>query len=350
VRRRVVASLVGVLALLLPGAAAGQAPPGFFGVVPQAPLGPADFERMRGLGVTVRVIFDWGEIEPKPGRFDFTAPDALVGEATAAGVRVLPCLVGRPAWLGASGSDAPLSSTAAREGWARFLATTVARYGPGGDFWQDGLRRRPLRFWQIWNEPNFKLYWGARPSPRAYAELLRISAPPIRSADPGARIVAAGLAPIEGTHWPWEYLRRLYLVPGVERYFDVAALHPYASTVAGVEIEVRRTRRAMARAGDGRTRLLLSELGVASATRRPSPSDRGLAGQARFLERLFSRLLAERRQWRLAGAYWFTWRDAEADDANCVFCEFAGLFDAEGRAKPAWHAFRRSVAGTGSVR
>jgi hypothetical protein len=41
----------------------------------------------------------------------------------------------------------------------------------------------------------------------------------------------------------------------------------------------------------------------------------------------------------------FTWRDGgDGADPHCVFCEFAGLFDAEGAAKPAWRAFRQIAA------
>jgi polysaccharide biosynthesis protein PslG len=342
--RRAALVLTGLLVLILSGTAAAKVPPGFFGVVPQQPLAAVDYQRLRGLAVTVRVAFDWREIEPEPGRYDFSRPDAAVATASAQGQRVLPVVLGTPGWAGVDPLPATLGSAEQRRAWPRLLEALVRRYGPGGDFWDGTTRARPLRRWQIWNEPNFKLFWGPHPTARAYADLLRLSAPPIRRLDPGAQIVAAGLAPIEGTYWPWEYLRRLYRVPGASRDFDVVALHPYAGTVVGVETEVRRTRRAMALAGDGRTPLLLTELGVASDGRRPSAFDRGPRGQAEYLRRLFGRLAEERRRWRIAGAYWFTWRDGTLDDPSCVFCEFAGLFDRNGVAKPAWHAFRRSVS------
>jgi hypothetical protein len=97
----------------------------------------------------------------------------------------------------------------------------------------------------------------------------------------------------------------------------------------------------MARAGDGRKRLLLTEVGVASAGGRQNPFNRGRRGQARFLESAFGELLRERRRWRLAGAYWFTWQDGTAVDPTCVFCQYAGLFDETDQPKPAWWGLRR---------
>jgi hypothetical protein len=89
----------------------------------------------------------------------------------------------------------------------------------------------------------------------------------------------------------------------------------------------------------------VTEFGVASAGSRPSPMIKSPAGQAAFLRRSFALLLARRREWRISGAAWFTWRDWVSDDPNCVFCEHAGLFDASDAPKPAWRAYRRLATG-----
>ncbi|HYJ20518.1 MAG TPA: hypothetical protein VEW07_00690 [Solirubrobacterales bacterium] len=311
--------------------------------MPQSIPTQRDFERMRGLGLTLRMPLFWFQVEPERGRYDFSVPDQVIGEAARRGVRVLPFVYGSPLWLSADSARPPLGDARARGAWTAFLARVVDRYGPAGEFWKDRPARLPIRRWQVWNEPNFVVFWQPRPSPAGYADLLRLSARVIRQRDPDATIVAAGVAPVEGETRPWEFLRRLYRVPGVERQFDVAALHPYAPSVRGVEYEIRQTRRVMARAGDGRTPLQLTELGVASAGRFANPFDRGRRGQARFLERVFARLESERTRWRLAGVDWFTWQDAPAADRYCVFCEFAGLFDKAGEPKPSWWAFRRAV-------
>jgi hypothetical protein len=327
-----------LLALTAPPAQA-RAPQAFFGVVPQAPLEAADWSRLGRAGLGVRLPVRWYEVEPRPGEFDFTALDAAMAAAAARGVRVMPQVGGSPDWVTSDPARPPLGR-ANLDAWGGFLRQLVRRYGPRGSFWREtGGRRAAIHRWQIWNEPNFPAFW-ANPSVAAYVRLLRASADSIRAADPAATIVAAGLAPIEGQPPPWDFLREMYRVPGARAAFDVVALHPYTTSLAGLEYEIRLTRQAMAAAGDGRTPLLISEIGVASDARIRTPFDRGPRGQARFLERAFSRLASQQRSWRLAGAYWFAWRDAGSDPI-CAFCEFAGLLDKSGDPKPAWGVLRR---------
>lgn len=328
-----------------PGASAANARPhaGFFGVSPQTRVTAGDLKRMARLSLTLRVPFFWSEVETRRGVYDFSSLDRTVGQASAAGVGILPIVTASPEWMAGDPRAAPLAGSRARA-WSAFLRELVGRYGPRGEFWQGREVKRPLRRWQIWNEPNFSVFWR-QPSPRAYVGLLRRSAAAIRGLDPGAEIVAGGLAPVEGGLRPWEFLRRMYRVPGARRAFDVAALHPYATSVLGLEYELRAVRRVMARAGDGAKPLLVTELGVASDGVAPNPFDKGRRGQARFLESTYRLMLEHRRRWRLGGAYWFTWKDVADADPYCVFCRFAGLFDASGRPKPAWRSFRRLILG-----
>jgi polysaccharide biosynthesis protein PslG len=333
-----VASLALTLAVTPSAGATASVPRGFFGIVPQGPLGTGDYARMRGVIGTLRIPIYWPTVEPRRGDFEFAALDTTVAAAAASGVRVLPFVYGTPDWLESNPARPPLSA-AERSAWSGFLRSLVRRYGPRGELWNGAPKALPIRTWQIWNEPNFLLFWRPRPSPSGYARLLRTSARTIRGADRGARIVAAGLAPVEGGMLPWTFLSALYSVPGSRRNFDQVAVHPYSATLGGVVYQVRKARQAMAAAGDGRKPLLVSELGIASNSRLPTSFDWGLKGQADFLRRAYGLLLHGRARWRIAGIDWYSWRDMSAPDPHCVFCEFAGLFDTDGRAKPAWHAF-----------
>lgn len=347
--RRCLALALALVACSAGSAAARGLPPGFFGVVSQAPLDAHQFDRMQGVVGTLRVPVYWHDCEPRPGEYDFVALDALVGEAARHGVRVLPFVYGSPAWLRGQPSRPPLGGAGARAAWASFLRVLVARYGPRGSFWGGG-GALPIRSWQIWNEPNFLLFWRPRPSPRGYARLLEISARAIRGRDAGARIVAAGVAPVGAGMPTWRFLRRMYRVRGARAASDAIALHPYSSTLAGTVAQIRAVRKVMAQAGDGRKPLLISELGVASWGSFPSSFVLGPDGQAQFVRGALGLLAAERRRWRIAGVDWFAWQDAPAADRRCSFCEGAGLFAAGGRAKPAWFAFRRAVAAARSAR
>jgi hypothetical protein len=356
VRRIALAALVVVaLATSLAGpplaAARPAVPRGFIGVVPQGPLTAPDFTRMRGVVGTLRIPIAWSQVEPRAGELDFASLDAIVSAAAGSGVRVLPFVYGTPTWLERDPARPPLSARA-RASWARFLGALVNRYGPGGALWDGAPRALPIRSWQIWNEPNFLLFWRPRPSPSGYARLLRISARAIRGVDRRARIVAAGLAPVEGGMLPWTFLRKLYAAPGVRDSFDVAAVHPYSSTLKGVAYQVRKARQVMSAAGDGHRPLLVSELGVASASPLPTGFDWGLKGQATFLHRAYEMLLRARGRWHIAGVDWYAWRDMAISDPHCVFCQHAGLLDSAGRPKPAWRAFSHLAAETraGTVR
>ena len=80
-------------------AAAPSAPPGFFGIVPQAPPSAADYNQMRGTVGTIRLPIFWSEVEPARGEFDFAAVDREIGAAAARGIRVLPFIYGSPTWV-----------------------------------------------------------------------------------------------------------------------------------------------------------------------------------------------------------------------------------------------------------
>lgn len=341
----VAAVLLGIAAqpagAVAPSAASenGKLPPGFFGIVPQATPSAADLNRMEGSVETLRFPIYWSQCEPRPGQYDFSRPDAEIAAAAEHGIRVMPFVYGTPAWLSGNEARPPLSGRALGA-WKGFLRELVARYGPRGTLWRGAAFRQPIRRWQIWNEPNFILFWAPRVSPSGYAKLLHASAGTIRAADPGAQIVLAGIAPVGAGMKTWAFMHQLLRVPGVRRYFDLAALHPYAANMAQMDYQLSRVRAAMAAAGAGRKPLIVTEIGVASDGFYRSVFVKGIDGQARFLREAFARLLAMRHRWRIVGVDWFTWRDQPNPDPHCSFCQGAGLLDVAGDPKPAWFAYQ----------
>ncbi|HTT96342.1 MAG TPA: glycosyl hydrolase [Solirubrobacterales bacterium] len=318
----------------------GALPRGFFGVVPQAPPSATDLTRMEGSVETLRLPIFWSECEPTAGHFDFRGVDAEVGAAAAHGLVVMPFVYGRPAWLGVQ-NHPPLGGRA-MAAWKRFLRVLVGRYGSQGSFWL-GRAKRPIRRWQIWNEPNFRLFWAPRIAPRAYAKLLRASARAIHSVDPGAKIVLAGIAPVGAGEKTWVFMRRLLKVPGVRSDFDFAAIHPYSATIPELDYQLERVRGAMDAGGAGGKPIIVTEFGVASSGDYPSAFVVGEAGQAEFLHFAYARLVQMRHRWRIAGAYWYAWQDEAEPDPHCAFCQGAGLFRLDGSPKPSWRAYLRTV-------
>jgi polysaccharide biosynthesis protein PslG len=342
-----VAALV-AMALLASSAGAAKAPPGFFGVVPQAQPTKSDLARMAGTVETLRLPIFWSECEPERGKFDFALIDEEVGMAAKQGIRVLPFVYGTPAWLGRE--EVPPLSGEALARWKGFLRVLVGRYGPKGSFWVGKSHREPIRRWQIWNEPNFRLFWAPKIEPAGYAKLLHASATTLRKADPGAEIVLAGIAPVGYGMKTWVFMKRLLAVPSVRRDFDFAADHPYSANIPELDYQVEKVRAAMVAGGAGGKPLIVTEFGVASQGDFPSAFVEGEEGQARFLRSAYLRLLAMRRKWNIAGAYWYTWQDEAKADPHCGFCQGAGLLRLNGTAKPAWFAYQRLATGHGADR
>jgi hypothetical protein len=232
---RWLAVLLGVLLVAAPaaGAAPRKVPRGFYGTAYDAqPFGAAPQAGQWGLmassGVeSVRVAFHWSVAQQqRSGPIDFSGTDAIVALASARRVSLLPVVVSAPAWAKARPGQegAPPSNPAT---YARYVGALVDRYGPRGSFWRQrpDLPRRPVRSWQIWNEPHFVHPWraGGRRLTwwHGYVALLRQARRAIRRRDRRATIVLAGLA-----NRSWNHVRLVY-AGGGRGLFDVAAVHPY---------------------------------------------------------------------------------------------------------------------------
>jgi hypothetical protein len=224
------------------------------------------------------------------------------------------------------------------------LSTLVARYGPSGSFWAENpaLPRRPIRAWQLWNEPNLRTSWSDRDWPAPYVALLRAGRAAIRDADPGARIVLAGLA-----NYSWRSLAAIYRVRGSRRLFDQVAIHPYTREVTGLTTILRRVRRVMASNGDRRKRILVTEFGWPSAKGKAKGFgiETTERGQARKATAALTLLARERKRLRLSGVFWHNW--IGTDRGSDSIWPYSGLrhFESAGAiaSKPALSAFRRTA-------
>jgi hypothetical protein len=340
------ALLAGVLLAGLVFAGPAAAGPAFHGVVVQEQPTEADADLMRESGVgAVRFPLYWADAEPRPGVYDWTSLDATVARIAAAGARPLPTVIAPPSWLEDEQIDPPIGTARERQAWASFLRAAVARYGPGGPGVPAGAK--PIRDWQLWNEPNLPAYWRSFPSPAGYARLLHVGASAVRSVDPEARIVLAGLSPAGRGIKPWTFLRRLY-ANGAAGDFDLVALHPYGRSLSDVSDQVDRARRIMRRGGDRTKPMLITEIGWGSAGPLGFPLTGTPKSQARMVRAAFD-LFERTRRWRIRQVFWFSWRDTREEPPACGFCTFTGLLHAGGRPKPSLRSFRLSAAASGST-
>ena len=333
-RGMVIVALVAIAVGAAPADA--KVPDDFYGVVAQGPLLASDYEVMAGGGAGVlRFPIEWSQVEPQPGRYEFAQIDAIVNGAVAQGIDPMPFVWSVPAWINPQKSRPPLGNASEKDAWRRFLEVLAERYGSVVDRWQ------------LWNEANFKLYWKPKPSPRDYAELVRLSARAIRDRDPGAEILLGGVAPVKRGMLPWEFLEGLYRVKGIERHFDTVTVHPYFPRLVGVEFQIRQALDEIEAARNRRAKVRVTELGWASEGPAADPMTKGLEGQAKILRRSFGLLKRHRRDWRLTGVDWHAFQDADPGGGEpvCSFCPGSGLLTFEREPKPAWEAYREIAAG-----
>jgi len=351
-------------------AGAAQAlPANFWGVVFQAEPTEIQFQRLKRGGVdSMRLPVDWSGVQPtQGGAYNWAGIDPVVKRASAAGIEVLPFLTGAPSWavphikVPSTTLKAPArlpASGAAAGAWSNFLKAAVARYGPSGSLWAENpsLPARPIRTWQIWNEPNFK-YFVARPNPAEYGKLVKLSYTALKSVDRGAKIVLAGLfaRPIEATfrakppqaYFAKDFLEQMYAkTPGIKSKFHGIALHPYTGSYKSVGPRIEEVREVLKANHDTSKGLWLTEIGWSSSSPIPGQSNtfnKGPAGQVTQLKGSFALLERNQVKWNIQRLYWFS-----VDDQlnSCNFCDGSGLF-AEGFVpKKSWFAYVQFAGGT----
>ena len=333
-------------------AAKRTVPPRFFGVMwdkqvrdsPES-VQSRQWARMAVNGVeSSRTVFSWYLAQRERGTTDHSRTDQIVRQAARHGIEVLPVVTYAPPWARVEPNE--LGSAPSDTGaYVEYLRLLIARYGPNGQFWRDnpGLPRRPIRTWQIWNEPHVEYQWSPqRDWERRYGELLRAAYPAVKQADPGAKVVLAGIA-----NASWDLLDGMYARGGIKGYFDVMAVHYYErNSHEFVEVS-KRVRASLDRHGDRRIPIWWTEAGAsASAGRIRSPAndhfqttDRGLA---RHLTRTYKFLIGQRRRYRIQRVYWYTWASSY-ETGGGVF-DWAGLNvfrDGVIKARPALAAYRR---------
>jgi hypothetical protein len=352
-----------LVALLAPVVATARAaerhvPFGFYGVmwdreVASAPgdVQDAQWDLMAESGVeSVRTVISWAGAQPSPrGPIDFSYMDALVRRAAAHHIELLPVVLTTPVWARAYrdrlGSPPRKPAT-----YAAFLAELVQRYGPSGTFWTQNpdLEPVPVRQWQVWNEPHLQAYWDVDrgspwAGPRGYGRLLRASYRAIKSRDPGAEVVLAGI-----TQKAWNVITRYYRRGGIKHFFDAAALNTFPQTVHRAVRASQLFRAAMRRAGDGRKPFYVTEITWPASKGHtqgiPFQKQETPEGMATKLRGAFARLASKRNRLGVARVYWYTWASPYGSGGS-VF-SYGGLLRYDGgefTPQPALDAYRGSA-------
>ncbi len=350
-RRVLVAAVVVFAAATSPVAA--KVPAGWVGMLAEPPMFdkgvPLDKElrTMANARVgTVRIAFyGWESQSVKGAPTDLTRSDKLILAAAKRGLSVLPVLVGSPAWARQHENiDFSAPTAEGRYAYAVLCHEFVARYGPNGTLWADHpeVTPKPVRRWQIWNEPQGEHFWYETPRLPAYAKLLEAAHTAIKEVDPGATVILAGF-PGDGS----KPLQRLYDL-GAGDAFDAVASHPFTFKVANVKELLKRYRAVLKANGDAKKPVYVTELSWPSAygkTRHPYGFEVTEAEQAVKVRQAYTMLARQRKRLRIAGVYWSSWMTKDRP-ATYSF-HYAGLrrLNRSGSvtAKPAYRAFVKVI-------
>ena len=312
---------------------------------------------------SLRVAINWAELQPYRSVADvpasqrsgfvvvggvptrFAGLDRLVSLAAQHHLPLLPVLEYTPGW-DATHPGSLASPPKDPAPYAAAMAAMVHRYGPDGSFWSahPQIPKVPIRMWQIWNEPHFVSYWTEQPFAPTYVALLRAAHAAIKAADPGAKVVLAGLA-----DFSWKYLAQIYRVPGARSLFDIVAIHPYTATPQGVITILQRARQVMNRNGDSGKPILATEITWPSSAGKAPPQfgvSTTESQQAQRVKQVMPLLAANALKLGLMGFYWYTWMGNETPSKHPYGFDFAGLEKYVGGAvsiKPALGAFAQQA-------
>ncbi|MEV0614767.1 hypothetical protein AB0I81_15665 [Nonomuraea sp. NPDC050404] len=179
-------------------------------------FGPPEpfMDQVRALnGRFTRVNLFWSQIEPEPGRFDWTVVDALLGQLQD----------GDEVWV----------TVCAASPWAtrratRFLPPSPAKEPTAYERFVGELVRHArgmVRFWQCEIEPNVPMLWSGGLDD--YLAHLRVFHRAVKEADPRALVALGAAVPGAMTgNASWiAYFDRI--LAGAGGCFDVFDLHPY---------------------------------------------------------------------------------------------------------------------------
>ena len=246
------------------------------------------------------IRWDFLQKTPGAGGWDFSVYDDVIDKALAHGVSFLPIF---------HIHSAPRIQVEKPELWCDYVRRCVERY------------RGRVSHWEVWNEVNIGDEEN-KMSPEEYEKVLRRTYQTVKACDPQAIVTTSGFAGV-----PLDYIERLYQL-GARDCFDVMNVHIYPGMrpEGKIDAELERLWMLMAKYGDGRKPVWLTEVGL-RADRREKLAVTGFAAAALKAadpsRQTWRILLVEDERRRLESAT----RLLKAELPNCTFdgCDFRSV-------------------------
>ncbi|HTP07125.1 MAG TPA: beta-galactosidase [Anaerolineae bacterium] len=168
----------------------------------------------------VKQNFAWRDIEPaQKGHYEWKLADDVVRRVGKRGnLKLLARIDRQPFWSQAPGTPKLENAPPANlKDFGDFCYALADRY------------KGQIAAYQVWNEPNLAREWGNQPpNPAAYVELLKVCYQGIKSADPNALVISAGMATTGTSNneaMPDDvFIEQMYQA-GAAPYFDLLGVH-----------------------------------------------------------------------------------------------------------------------------
>lgn len=282
--------------------------------------------RELGFGVFRFNSDTWDLIEPAPGRFDFSRLDLIVQKARSSGVEVLFTLPISSRWNRGKVKSARV--------WG---APVAPSHFPTQDL--DSFRRLcravALRYrgrivgYEVWNEPDFPMFWKGAPDAAEYLPFLKAAYEEIKAADPSALVLLGGLAKPADTAW-----FKALLDLGGGDYFERMNIHVYPA-FATLDQALTLNRDLLKAKGLSKP-FWITETSTTGAYFETKDREREEKAKADYLVRFFAQALSEPDVERV---FWHTLRNPGRDVRMPRDLDF-GLMTGDGQPLPALHAYK----------
>lgn len=276
----------------------------------------------------VRMDFLWDDIEPAPGKFDFTKYDRIVEVLSRRNIKILGLLSYNAVWAAEYWNSAPDPVK-----FTRYAEAVVRRY------------KGQVKYWEIWNEPDEQGYWRQQDGMKAYTELLKQVYPALKAVDPTSVVLMGGVS-----HTIPFSLKNIYRNGG-KPYFDAVNFHPFVDPRSPSAPELLRgiyqsVLRTMEEYDDGAKEIWITEIGCPGVKgdadsgwwlgRAPSEEE-----QAAWVRKVYAEMLG----WQgVRKVFWAFFRDTPNHFQNAI--DYFGLIRNDFSKKPAFETYKRLTRST----
>lgn len=305
------------------------------------------FQDLKDLGaIWVRWDIDWSIIQPnRPDGYEWNGTDRIASTAKKYGIKSLGIITYAPQWAQTnscpSGYHCPPADI---NTFANFAGKVAARY------------RDSIDTFEIWNEPNYYIFWYPNANAGKYAELLKATYGKIKEANSGATVISGGLVMTDSdgkSISPTSFMNSLY-DSGAKNYFDAVAVHPYSYPLSpnysadwnGWK-QMNSVRQTMISRGDGGKKIWLTEYGAPTggSGKRCSLDQLDFTYNQDYMSEDAQQAMAkdatnlyiQNNSW-MGPFFWYNLRDESAEGTSPE--DFFGLIRYDGSKKPAYETLK----------